>query len=311
MMQDVVAHVRSIIKRGDTRPVTSLSVGSTQIPYDTAHFSSLSPTNPCRTLFVDGGNAEVFSSPHLAVHFIRIYGAVYSGATRLSRHTTEGFAIIRLVHGATGFSYQTHLIGMSLAIPEISLTDMRLGSVSQNVMPQAVADVVRHCLEWQMIDQHACEAVVKDGALHDCPQDVYRTVSQNTVLQIGVSKTTTALTNTGVSAPYHLSGTCPPGSWVYAAHPTIGFAKLHPRATHVFRIDVKNGTLHQAASLLVPTCTDATFLGYPYGLLEADLRAAVTAREQRYLRHLFVAKYGTVQPLEQASDAHDMLNALH
>lgn len=310
-MQDVVSHVRSVVKQGDARPVTSLSVGSTQIPYDPAYFSPLTSTKPCRTLFVDGGNAEVFSSPHLSVHFIRIYGAVYSGTTRVSRTTREGFAIIQLVHATSGLAYHTDLIGLSLPIPEISLTDSRLGSLSQHVTPHAVADVVRHCLEWQMIDQHDCDAIVKDGALHECPQDLYRAATQSTKLQIGLSKTTTAVTNTGISVPYHLTRTCPPGSWVYVAHPMIGFAKLHPRAIHVFRIDVKNCTLHEAASILATTCIDATFLGYPYGLLEADLRAAVTAKEQHYLRHLFVAKHGNVQPLEQASDAHDVLNALH
>lgn len=316
MIREVLERVQQIAAQ-HTSPPRLFHVGSRKILFNKFFFSSiLAQDQPRGTLsFVDGGNAEIIRAPHLSVHFIRTYAAVYLGMQRVSRQTREAFAIIHLKQKGDKLAYAVELLGAELDIPEIEINDPTL-STGEQVSPHAVADVVRHCLEWQLIELQDAGCVIRDGALDECPQDRYRKVKDSTVMQIGVSKTTTALTDTGVSAPFFLSQQGREGAWVYDPKhdksPFIGFALLHPLSKRVFRIDVKNGTLPEAANILAPYCADASFVGYPYGLVDADRMAVITMQEQQYLRQLFLAKSGKLfEELEQAADAHDVLNRMH
>ncbi len=314
VMQEVLLRLQQLAQE-HRQPVKLLHVGTRKISFSKNFFLPIHPVSAKTVAFVDGGNAEIIRAPHLSVHFIRTYAAVYNGMQRMARQLREAFVIIHLKPNKDSFVYKVELIGADLNIPEIDFQDSNL-CAGEHVTPQAIADVVRHCLEWQLLDLQETDCVVRDGALDDCPQDKFRTAKESRIMQIGLSKTTTALTDTGVSAPFYLSQAGPEGSWVYA--PTeqnpvsIGFARLHAKSKRVFRLDVKNGTLPEAAGILAPYCADASFVGYPYGLVDADLMAAVKQQEAQYLRQLFLAKCGKmIEHIEQAADAHDVLNAMH
>jgi len=309
MINEVLAQIRQITSL-HSQPPNFLHVGSKKIPFNKNFFLPISPVSNKTVSFVDGGNAEIIRAPHLSVHFIRTYAAVYNGMQRIARQTREAFTIIHLKPNKDSFVYKAELIGADVHIPEIDFRDSDLRA-GEHVTPHAIADVVRHCLEWQLIDLQDSDCVVRDGALDECPQDKFRTQKESKIMQIGISKTTTALTDTGVSAPFYLSQASQ-GSWVYDSKENIGFARLHPLSKRVFRIDVKNGTLSEAADILAPHSADASFVGYPYGLVDADLMAAVKQQEAQYLRQLFLAKCGkTIENIEQATDAHDVLNGMH
>lgn len=309
MIQEVLSRLQQLTQH--SKPVESLRVGTKKIPFGKQFFLPITPIVNKTVSFVDGGNAEIIRAPHLSVHFIRTYASVYNGMQRIARQTREAFAIIHLKPNKDSFVYKAELIGADANIPEIDFqdTDLRAG---EHVTPQAIADVVRHCLEWQLIDLQETDCVVRDGALEECPQDKFRTAKETKIMQIGVSKTTTALTDTGVSVPFYLSQVCQKDAWAYDAKENIGFARLHPLSKRVFRIDAKNCTLSEAAGILAPHSADASFVGYPYGLVDADLMAAVKQHEAQYLRQLFLAKCGKIiENIEQATDAHEVLNGMH
>ncbi|MBI4017266.1 MAG: hypothetical protein HY363_06260 [Candidatus Aenigmarchaeota archaeon] len=313
MINEVIALINEITARQDGQP-KFFHVGSKKIPFDKKFFFPILPSSIRSVAFVDGGNAEIIRAPHLSVHFVRTYAAVYRGVERVARQTREAFAVIHLKPDKASFVYKADIIGVDCSIPEIDINDSVLNAGEQ-VTPHVVADIVRHCLEWQLLELQDADCVVRDGALDECPQDRYRKAKQAAVMQIGVSKTTTALTDTGVSAPFFLSQKGPEGAWVYCPEQelfSIGFARLHPLSHRVFRMDVKNGTLPETAGILAPYCSDASFVGYPYPLVDADKMAVITTAEQQYLRQVFSVKCGKLfKQLEQASDAHDVLNSLH
>ena len=62
---------------------------------------------------------------------------------------------------------------------------------------------------------------------------------------------------------------------------------------------------------MVANALDPAFLGYPYGLVEADKFAQVTRHETAQLRARFAVQSKELfKGVESALDAHDILDAL-
>jgi len=102
----------------------------------------------------------------------------------------------------------------------------------------------------------------------------------------------------------------PEGNWYYPCADWIGFAKFHPASKHVFRID-SFGDVNQALGLLEQNSIDPVFLGYPYGLIDADKFARVSTPEAKQLKLMLMTKGGEKFRLYLASkDAHDILNII-
>ena len=315
MRDQVLLRVQEVLHEHTLSFPSQCIVGSHCFAYDAARFFPIVPTTSSRVAFVDGGLAELVAAPHFSVFLIRAYAGVWDAGRCVSRVQKEGYAIIHVVRKENNFFFATELLGFNIPIPEIAL-DNPLLRVGERVTPQAVASVVRHCVEWSLID--TCQnvhCVVRDGALDECPEDFFREKKHSKLLHVGVCKTTTALTDTGVSVPLFLSRQ-KEGAWVYVPEEQgivkIGFVHLHAKADRAYRIDVTNGSLEDAAALLASQSNDASFLGYPYGLVDADCMAAVREGEKKMLRQLFFAKCGNaLKNIEQAADAHDLLNQLH
>ena len=315
MRDQVLLRIQEVLQEQGVQKVSQLIVGSHRLKYNSTCFFHVVPNSNGCVAYVDGGLAELIAAPHFSVFLIRAYLGVYEEGKHISRLQKEGFAFIRIVRREEKFFFVTELLGLDIVIPEIALDDPLL-RVGERVSPQTVASVVRHCLEWSLIDE--CQnvtCVVRDGALDKCLEDTFRRKKNTLVMQIGVCKTTNALTDTSVSVPFFLSQQ-KKGAWVYVPEEQgvvkVGFVRLHARSDRVYRIDVVNGTLKDAAAILASHSSDASFVGYPYGLIDADCMAAVKEGEKKMLRQLFFAKCGLLlKNLEQATDAHDVLNTLH
>ena len=63
---------------------------------------------------------------------------------------------------------------------------------------------------------------------------------------------------------------------------------------------------------MADNCKDAVFLGYPYGLIEADKNARISNQEKGMLLTLFSAKFGKdwekIKDSISNVDAHEILN---
>jgi hypothetical protein len=71
--------------------------------------------------------------------------------------------------------------------------------------------------------------------------------------------------------------------------------KLNRSSRYIFKFEVSNNTdynIKQILSLLKDNSIDPVFLGYPYGLIEADQFARVSNKEKDYLKTIFLSKLG-------------------
>jgi hypothetical protein len=152
---------------------------------------------------------------------------------------------------------------------------------------------------------------------------------------VGLSKTcelytTTALSLTGAIRKLATDNGVS-GMWYYPVasisspdHKAIVLmVKLHPNAGRIFRFEIfsENPDLddeipEKALAYLSDNCSDLSFPGYPYGLIDADVFARVREDEvERYQLLLLseISKQGKWEKFSrhiQASDAHDILNML-
>lgn len=310
-MDEVVRRVRELIAGVSEQDVSEFRVGSHKVVFNPVFFKEVVSRDGV-VGFVDGGSAEVLSAPGLSVFFLRVYAAVYKCGVRVSRVCREGFVIVRVQREGGGLVYVVECVGLSLVIPYISVDDVELRFGSQMVTPVAVVGVVRRVLECELADSLDVDCVVCDGALQDCPEDRFCGVRLSRAVHVGVCKTTSALTDSGLSVPFFLESRGPRGVWVYDCPSgevvKSGFVRLHDVSERVFRVDVRNGSLQDAVGFLLPFCADASFVGYPYGLVDADVMACVREEERLVLRNVFFVRCG-VRGLEQ--DAHDVLNIMH
>ena len=101
-------------------------------------------------------------------------------------------------------------------------------------------------------------------------------------------------------------------------------AKLNSFAERVFRVEIQRDQYHklgrhglnELVSLLSENSSDATFPGYPYGLVDADRFARVSFDELGYYHALLmseISKQGKASKFLSnlhSSDAHNILNLL-
>ena len=161
---------------------------------------------------------------------------------------------------------------------------------------------------------------MRDGDLHPTAthskqylDSLVRTATSRGIILCGLSKTTSVLTDTGNSAAAVLQRIAPAGMWLYQPPGSnICFVKLHSKSGFVFRLDVmKTDHARIATFALASQAVDPIFLGYPYGLVEADQFAQVPGNEAAKLR-LQVRAHGGKQLTAHlaALSAHDTLNKI-
>ena len=86
------------------------------------------------------------------------------------------------------------------------------------------------------------------------------------------------------------------------------------RSYHSFRVDVGTGSGKALASQLVSISTDPTFIGYPFGLIQADAFARISNHEAELtatrLKVLAGKDWQKIEPFLQANNAHDILDSI-
>jgi len=278
--------------------------------------------------FIDGGNAELLRAPNFSLHFVRLYGSIYQGSKRIKSRKEELYLLVTAKQGESGdeLYYQTEVFGSTLAFGRIDLHDPTLRTGNNPLTPDVVALTCRKFAEvnfaTEMLeDLGEGDMLVLDG---DLEEDIVHAKTfytplkekalQRKIFLCGLSKTTRMLTNAGDSVISSLLGFAPDTSWWYDGG-SICFVKLHPRAQHIFRLDVlpqQKENIPFLLSSLAHHAKDPVFLGYPYGLIEADRCARVSNNEKDYLQLRFISKLrkedsGVIHALS-ALNAHDILD---
>lgn len=342
-MEDVLEGLRSSGEGGEDGDLCSCETDCVRSAFSRDRFARLEPkTDDDRNIiFIDGGNAGLLSSPGSCVHFIRIFHTVYRGNRRIGCGADEFYVSCQAQGAGDSVVFSARLFRSDVN----SLTDTffaenfmfdpldpALRQMGSRLAISKVPGMVRRIAELStalllagraekdsivVIDGDLCAKTGDEGKL----LSALRSVSEERkVSVVGLSKTSDLLTSSGRSVAQVLSSMAPQGSWSYCPAAErrgalISFAKLHERSDYVFKIESFTKTMtERVLPLLSANSSDAVFLGYPYGLIEADRFARVSSREKEMLRTMFMVKAGrdwnSFGSGERSLDAHSVLDRI-
>lgn len=227
-------------------------------------------------------------------------------------------------------------------------TDRSLMNGNQRADIERVGSVARRFAEWRLglraVEELSNgDVLVMDGTLQSNFTNETGYVRELTtkavnkgVILIGISKTSSIFTTSGLSLIGAVDNLAKKenikGTWYFPiAESTsidhnvmIVIAKLNSFAERVFRVEIQREQYHELGkhglnelvSLLSENSSDATFPGYPYGLIDADRFARVSFDELGYYHALLtseISKQGKTSKFLSnlySSDAHNILNLL-
>lgn len=213
-----------------------------------------------------------------------------------------------------------------------------------------VASMARRFAEWSysrhVVNEELFEGdiLVMDGSLKTrfskepkYSKDCYSASKSKGVIYTGLAKSSRLVTTSGMSllgaVRTMASENRIDGIWYYhpiaesltANHAADMFVvKLHERSQRVYRYDIHNeqaknmshDEIMQVFTQLSVNSSDLSFLGYPYGLIDADDNARVRDEEREAYRVMVLSEISRLGSWPkfvremQAADAHDMLNFL-
>jgi hypothetical protein len=281
--------------------------------------------------FVDGGNAEILKAANFSLQLIRVYYTFYKDNKRIKNKRYEFYILVKSFEKDGKILYKTKTFGDKI------LNDLEFDSFDRTITQGVnradvsfIGNVARrfaelHAASEIMVELGKNDVIVLDGSLET--KYTYETKILNElhdksdragVVLCGFSKTCELLTDKGVSFAGVLSDIQPEGSWYYypAAKMNdfeIVFVKLNQKSGYIFRLDVnKKEKIDVVLRLLKNNSNDPVFLGYPYGLVEADRFARVSNRELGILKTKIMAKAGkewkNINNILKTKDSHSVLD---
>lgn len=305
---------------------------------DAKNFHQIDKTNLAKKIaFVDGGNAEILASANFSLSLVRICYVIYENNRKLGSKKFETLAFTKAISKSGEIHYKTTFFG---ADNSIKLDEINFSSFDRTIMLGinraeigSVASAIRRFAELKMAkmiaDNKLAEIIVLDGNLQSTITgenrhlaELYESCAKNNVVLSALSKTTSLFTDNGNLLSVALSSISPLHPWHYHPIVEIGnpshraemfFVKFHEKSRHVFRLEIFNQQKPKAEetiNLLAANCIDPIFIGYPYGLVEADRVARVSNSERASLKTMFLVKLGnkSIEKYLSSVNAHEILD---
>ncbi len=291
--------------------------------------------------FVDGGSTELIKTPALSLSFLRFAALTYRAHQKKECKILECFLLTRAFSKEGEIWYHSKLYGDTAHFETTEFTfnslDPRFCIANYRSTPSFAIDVLRRCgelaLAKQILTTNAPDVLVLDMSLEmnsgvdsSFFDALSRTAERTNTPIIGLSKTTGLLTNTAEPIASVLMKLANDKVWYYhpcietsnqSALPELSFVKLHAASPYIFRCEtlkktVQENRFEQILNQLAFDSTDPQFLGYSYGLLQADRFARVSNQEKSYLITQFQAKLGSSFPLDgiRSLNAHSILDSV-
>jgi hypothetical protein len=282
-------------------------------------------------IFIDGGNSEIFKSPGISLFFNRIYYTVYKNNKRVKNKKFEFFSLITCSNKEDKLVFKTELFQNDFDFPELEFDseDKTLKQGNNLVRISKIGDVLRRFAEIKISSLLNIKdsVIVLDGTLE--PKYTYEDgfieeLFNKDMIITGLAKTCSLLTQRGDSLISKLKKISTLKTWYYypVAFPNkknhladIYFVKLNKNSDYVFRFEVynkKDYDINEILFLLKQNSKDPVFLGYPYGLIEADKFARISNKETESLKLKLRIKFGkNIKKVENYLDnlnAHEILD---
>lgn len=291
-----------------------------------------------RIAFIDGGNCEIISSPDFSLSIIRLYYSIFEGKNKVLSRKTEFFGLTYAKASQGDIFYHTRIFSDEEALlpSEADLTfssdepGMKAGQ--HRIGISAAAGFLRRLSELKFATGALAEVgnsgiIVLDGSLQSDSviekkylESLYADGLSRDVIISALSKSCSLMSGNGVSFTSALYRMHTEGKWfcnatemVLPGHPAeIFFAKMHEKSKHVFRFEIYKKQKDYAAIVLsgLSACSaDPVFLGYPYGMIDADSFARISNAEKGHYRTIISTKLG--RHLSSLSeDAHGILDRI-
>jgi len=317
-------------------------------PLEAKHFRHIKQSRPTRRFFyVDGGDNIILNTPNQALHVVRVYANAYNSGgrelhTQLTCLTSSRIAgdnveveVIPVDSSGKGSLPDT------LSLPRKEVKKLIL---EDRTITSPIGQIVRRHLEWllssQVIEEHMekDDVLVRDGVLQtsvpgesEYAEQVYSGIMDKDALLLGFAKSSTLLTTTGyplLAAVQQLAdkhGMKAPWSY-YPVVDNINpddrgvmfITKLHTHSTFAFRCEFlkdnfkeKEGDIPKVLGELAYQSRDPLFLGYPYGLIDADRFARVPEMEVQMLRRLCMSEASpSLRSCLNTLNAHDIISRM-
>ncbi len=282
-------------------------------PINKLNFQPINNSNEKTMAFIDGGQAEIISTGTFCLSFIRIFGIVFQGTKKVTDYKNEFYLFTKAVWKNNDLVYESKLFPLtdSLVYEEdllISSNDATIKVGSERAPISKVTNMARRFAELALAARVSADSIVLDGTLEATfkNEEKYLTILSDNVC--GLAKSSSLFTTSGNSPIILLNKIGPQGCWQYFLNQKTKFVKLHPSAKHVFRYEGNSEIL----SSIISHCTDALFLGYPYGLILVDKLARVSNQEKNSLVAKFLLNKDNQEIAKylHASDAHAILDRL-
>ncbi len=288
-------------------------------------------TSDKKIAFVDGGNLEIIRSPSLSLFFNRIYYNIYKYNKRIKSGVFEFYTLITAISKENKIFFKTEYFftknKIDLQEYEFDSFDRSLIFGNRRAAISSIGNVIRRFAEISVaksIDD--VSVILLDGCLEAkySEEDKHLQELFNTKKVVcGLAKTTSLITKKGNSLAVGLSAMADDKKWLYCAgkikekehSADIYFLKLNKKSEYMFRFEVNNlkeYDINELFCLLEENSKDPIFLGYPYGLIDADRFARVSKKEREALELQLKIKFGKdfekIKPYLNSLNAHDILD---
>jgi hypothetical protein len=231
----------------------------------------------CPAVFIDGSNGDILDN----LTFIRAV-AVFYDETLVCKQKNEFFCILEPLQTFPAQGFTCEDAGKMRRCAELALA-LKVAQSSTGKL------------------------IVLDGSLDPDEKDSLLRLEEacqaNNHTLIGLSKTCSWL-HEGSS----IQSVAQRGPQGYVPWRGSFFVKLHPQASHSFRVDIK-GDVEKALSALAYYAKDPSFFGYPYPLVYADAQAKITQKELHRIRTVFAKKAG--KTLKEQLDPHTIIDQIN
>ncbi|HLD86753.1 MAG TPA: DNA double-strand break repair nuclease NurA [Candidatus Nanoarchaeia archaeon] len=344
-MDELIGRIRQALSREDRdpEPFPLLPRDSySPLPFSSGNFNFLDgknhPLPDGKTLaFIDGGQAELLSSPDLSVGIIRVCCCAYKNKKRAFSLSSEFYVVITpsRIDDDMGFSVETFPLKGEIfpnkELLALSSSDQTIRSGVRKATPSSLLPVARRFAELELAS-HAIgrlekgDMAVLDGTLQEnytnesiLLKSLRQKAEEKNISVVAVAKTNSILSRSGASFGAILSHKHPAKEWWYAplANPKNGaphlfFAHLHPKAPHVFLMDSFKEPRVEIFTALLSHSNDSVFIGYPYGLVEVDRMARISNQDTSYLQTRLMEKIGRqhLTSLLATKNAHEILDSI-
>ncbi|MBI2580653.1 hypothetical protein HYV85_02495 [Candidatus Woesearchaeota archaeon] len=303
--------------------------------------------NSAVTVFVDGGNASLVSTPTAELQRLRTAAVAVAAGRIASVRQNEGDIIVRVAVDGEKVAYATELFDSGLELSQESKSlafeksEIAISEGSNATAAGKAAEAVRRLAEIaaakaavkELADRHGWhyggrKIVIVDGALETFSEKESRAMNDlaaaakgTDVILGSVAKTCALLTDTGeslIAAAERLAegkeGYIIVAEGLNERHrAAVAVAKLNTSAGYLFRVEAANGSeLGELVAALAMQSNDLAFPGYPYGLIMADRFARISGNDAEITKSKIAATANAeVKALlkdEKALNAHSILD---